>query len=87
MKFLSKSLGLLVTLTMLAPALAKSDKCHEKEVVKYVQGGASAPGNGTKEHPFATLQVAQKDPSWDVLIVLSSKVPLTDGITYKTANS
>ncbi len=80
MKFLSKSLALLVTLTMLAPALAKSDKCHEKEVVKYVQGGAPAPGNGTKEHPFATLQNAQKDPSWDVLIVLSSKVPLTDGI-------
>ncbi len=81
MKFLSTSLRLLLILTMLAPALAKSDKCHEKkEVVKYVQGGANAPGNGTKEHPFATLQVAQKDPSWDVLIVLSSKVPLTDGI-------
>ncbi len=71
MKFLVKSLGLLLTLTVLAPALAKSEKCHDKEeIVKYVQGGAAPGGNGSRKHPFALLADAQS-ASWDVLIVLS----------------
>ncbi len=86
MKLISKILGLLVTLTLLAPALAKSDKLCDKnckeEIVKYVQGGACASGNGTKKSPFATLLEAQ-DSSWDVLIVLASPVALDFGITLK----
>ncbi len=81
MKLLTKSLGLLLTLTLLAPALAKSDKHrHNEETVKFVQGGAPSGGNGTKKHPFATLKEAAAS-AWDVLIVLSSAVALTDGIT------
>ncbi len=81
MKLLTKSLGLLLTLTLLAPALAKSDKhCHNEEVVKFVQGGAPAGGTGTKKHPFATLKEAAAS-TWDILIVLPSAVALTDGIT------
>ncbi len=81
MKFLTKSLGLLLTLTLLAPALAKSDKHrHNEEIVKFVQGGAPAGGTGTKRHPFATLKEAAAS-TWDILIVLPSAVALTDGIT------
>ncbi len=81
MKLLTKSLGLLLTLTLLAPALAKSDKHrHNGEIVKFVQGGAPSGGTGTKKHPFATLKEAAAS-TWDVLIVLPSAVALTDGIT------
>ncbi len=78
MKFVSKFLMLFVTLTLLAPALAKSDKhCHE-EVVKYVQATASPNGNGSKKHPFSTLAAAAL-ATWDVLIVLPSTMTLGGG--------
>ncbi len=81
MKLLTKFLGLLLTLTLLAPALAKSDKHrNNEETVKYVQGGAPSGGTGTKKHPFATFKEASVS-TWDVLIVLPSAVALTDGIT------
>ncbi len=87
MKLTSKILGLLITLTVLMPALAKSNKHCDKnckeEVVKYVQGGVSAPGNGTRKHPFSSLLEAQNDRCWDVLIVLPSTVALDYGITLK----
>ena len=81
MKFLGKAFGVLVTLMMLTSAFAKSEKCHDKDgIVKFVQGGASAGGNGSKKHPFATLADAQ-NATWDTLIVLSSAVTLDGGIT------
>ena len=91
MKFVSsKTLGLVITLTLLAPALAKSDKHNDKhskdEVVKFVQGGAPAGGNGSQKHPYNLLQTAQTDASWNVLVVLSSAVALTDGITLSNRN-
>ncbi len=82
MKFLSKSLGLLLALTLFAPTLATSEKCHEEEVVKYIQGGARPGGNGSKKHPFASLADAES-ATWDVLIVLSSPFDLDGGITLK----
>lgn len=58
MKFLSKLLGLALTLTMLAPALAKTDTGHDREeVVKYVQGGACVGGNGAKRILLHLLQM------------------------------
>ncbi len=80
MNFLSKSLVLLLALIVFAPALAKSEKCHDKEeIVKYVQGGAAPGGNGSRKHPFASLADAET-ATWNVLIVLSSPFALDGGI-------
>ncbi len=80
MKLSSKSLVLLLAFTVLAPVLAKSENGHE--VVKYVQGGATPGGNGSKKRPFSTLADAEQH-SWDVLFVLSSPLDLDGGITLK----
>ncbi len=82
----TKILGLVITLTLLAPTLAKSDKHHNCEVVKFVKGGAPAGGDGSRKHPYNLLQTAQADASWDVLVVLSSSVALTDGIILSGRN-
>ncbi len=87
MKLTSKILGLLITLTVLMPALAKSNKRNDndckEEIVKYVKGGGYTPGKGTRKHPFSSLVEAQNDRSWDVLIVLPSTIALDYGITLK----
>ncbi len=83
---ISKILGLIITLTLLAPALAKSDNHHNDEVVKFVKGGAPAGGDGSRKHPYNLLQTAQADASWDILVVLSSSVALTDGIILSGRN-
>ncbi len=82
MKLVSKSLVLLISLMILAPALAKSDKHCNEEVVKYVQANAAPNGNGSKKHPFSSLAAAAL-ATWDVLIVLPSVQALEGGITLK----
>ncbi len=67
---------------ILAPALAKSDKHCNEDIVKYVQANAAPNGNGSKKHPFSSLAAAAL-ATWDVLIVLPSVQALEGGITLK----
>lgn len=50
---------------------------------KYVMGGLSESGNGTENHPYASLLDAQLDTSWTKLVVLYSEFPLNGGITLR----
>lgn len=81
MNLFFKSFGLLVLTLSCQIAFAEGrDNKHEK--VRYVQGGACAPGRGTKKHPYISLdQAYQHTTEWDVLVVLSSTTPLDGGIT------
>jgi hypothetical protein len=85
MKQLSSTyIGVLVLATpLLMHPLEASPNKHHREKVKYVKGGACAPGKGTKGHPYATLEEAQNH-EWDTLIVLSSTIPLDGGIDLKS---
>ncbi len=83
MKFVSYSFVLLTSLTIFAPALAKSVKHGHEEVVKFVQATAAPKGNGSEKHPFASLAAAALAP-WDILIVLPSTMALDGGITLKS---
>jgi hypothetical protein len=79
MKPIKSLLSIILSLALSIPCVADA-----YETTKYVQGGACAPHKGTKKHPFATLEQASDDQAnWDVLIVLSSTVPLDKGITLQ----
>jgi hypothetical protein len=84
MKFtaLLSLIGIYFTLALWVPCGATDHTHHHKGNVKYVQGGACAPGKGTKKCPFASLQEAEAS-NWDVLIVRSSPIALEGGITLK----
>lgn len=78
MKSLRILLSALFTLTLSGQLLTA------KEVTKYVQGGATAPFKGTKNHPFGLLSQAEADQdNWDTLVVLSSSTILDEGITLQ----
>ncbi len=53
-------------------------------VTKYVKGGICKSGNGSKKHPYNSLADAEADTSWDVLVVLPSKVALDGGIELRS---
>jgi hypothetical protein len=79
-----KPLSLCIASSLFCASFAQDDSRRGcQKIVKYVKGGACTPGEGTKSHPFGTLQEAEEN-SWDVLIVLSSTVALDGGITLKS---
>lgn len=78
MKSLRILLSTVLTLTLSGQLLTA------KDITKYVQGGASAPFKGTKNHPFGLLAQAEADQdNWDTLVVLSSSTVLDGGITLQ----
>lgn len=50
---------------------------------KYVQGGLTAPGNGSKSSPWNSLALAQANTSWKTLVVLPSATALDGGILMR----
>ncbi len=54
-----------------------------KKCVRYVQAGAQPGGTGKKECPYNSLEAAQKDTSWDTLIVLPSYEILDGSIVLR----
>ena len=52
-------------------------------IKKYVQGGLCDQGDGSRHKPYNSLILAQNDLIWSTLIVLSSPIPLVDGITLR----
>lgn len=71
-------LSLFLALAISAQAEAT---CHGKK--KYVKGGLCEPGNGSKEHPWNSLALADADTSWNTLIVLASPVELVGGLNMR----
>jgi len=73
-----------VIAALFVPLALESRKKEADCSTRYVKGGACAPFKGTREHPeYGTLQQAQGDLSWDVLVVLASDIPLDGGITLR----
>jgi hypothetical protein len=76
-------MNIFIAFSLLTPLLAKNNSYECQEVIKYVQSGACESGTGSRKHPYATLQEAEADTSWDVLVVLPSTTALEGGITLR----